>query len=757
MINGFICLPGGNFFDGSDQTFINISCILSIYLKYISIKIRRNMKKLFNIIAAISILVTFNFPAFSQTDTVTILSVNDTHSNLTPLAPRTADLQGTRGGIARAATLIGMTRLTAPEAIVLHAGDSFIGDISFNYSYGVGELSLLKGIGFDAMTLGNHEFDLTSSNLKLIMDGVIGGVNIPYLSANADFTYDTSGLSKYVFPYIIKQVGSSKIGIIGLTTPDANLYSSPSPVYIDPNIGPLTFKLIDSLKAKGCRAIVVLSHLGLDADKLLAAGVPGINLIIGGHDHYYLPAPVFVNNPLGTAVPIIQSDAFYAYMGMTKLAVSATGVKFIGFSNIPLDSKIPEDPSVKAILDNMIPTVEAKYGNVFTKMVGYASEDFEEVPTNLYIDGSHETAVGNLASDAFRWKTGTQIAIEPGGATAQKLFKGPVVAADIFRMVGYGFNTVNGLGYRIITFKLTGLEIWTLFEKAITLLGLSDEFLPQVSGMKYSFNLNNPLGSKMQMMLINGKPISFDSTYSITSSEMLIKVVSNPLFNVQLKDLVLYPDQTEFQVITEYVSTHSPLIPRRDGSVITVPVELASFTAAQKGSAVELLWMTKTETNNKGFEVEKKNADNTWTKIAFIAGHGTTAQQNSYSFCDYNAGLNNTACYYRLKQIDYDGTCTYSGEVKVDVSVARNFELQQNYPNPFNPSTKIQFSIPASGNVTLKIYNTIGKEVATLVNKALPQGSYTIQWKADNMPSGLYIYKLQCGSYSESKKMLLLK
>lgn len=715
------------------------------------------MKKQHFISGILSLLFAITFSLYGQIDTVTILSLNDTHSNLAPLAPRGADLQGTRGGIARAATIIGTTRLTEKNVLLLHAGDSFIGDISFNYSYGTAELSLLKALQFDAITLGNHEFDLNPSTLKGAIDASMGAEPIPFLSANAILDCDTNYLSYYVHPYVIKQAGNSKIGLIGLTTPEANELSSPSPIILDTNLVVITADAIDSLKAAGCRAIILLSHLGLELDKLLASYLPGINLIISGHDHYLLSQPVYVTDPAGKSVPIIQSDAFYTCIGNTKLAISPAEVKLISFNNIPLDSSVPEEPTVKGMVDNLITSIEGIYGHVFTGQIGFATEDFEEVPTDLFATGSHETAIGNLVSDAFRWKTGTQIAIEPGGSTAQKLFKGPIVPADVFRVVGYGFNIVNGLGFRLVTFKLTGIELWTAFEKTISMLTYSDEFLPQVSGIKYSFNINNRPGERLQQMLINGAPVNFDSTYSITSNELLVLIMSNPLFDIKMSDVNILQDQTEFQVLTEYISTHSPLIPRRDGSVLATPVELVAFTARQTGTNVVLAWSTKTETNNRGFEIEKKSPSAGWIKIGYIQGHGTTSNENKYTFTDALTQNQNQLFCYRLKQIDYDGTFTYSKEIKTEFTIVKTYQLFQNYPNPFNPSTKIKFFMPETGRASLIIYNALGQQVARLLDKDMEAGVNTIQWKADGFTSGFYICELKCGSFKNSIKLLLIK
>ncbi len=112
---------------------------------------------------------------------------------------------------------------------------------------------------------------------------------------------------------------------------------------------------------------------------------------------------------------------------------------------------------------------------------------------------------------------------------------------------------------------------------------------------------------------------------------------------------------------------------------------------------------------------------------------------------------------YRLKQIDFDGSFQYSSEVEVEVSAPLEFSLEQNYPNPFNPSTTIRYSIPISEFVTLKIYDVLGNEVATLVNEVKPAGSDEIEFDASHLSSGIYIYKLQWGIFVETKKMILMK
>ncbi len=184
-----------------------------------------------------------------------------------------------------------------------------------------------------------------------------------------------------------------------------------------------------------------------------------------------------------------------------------------------------------------------------------------------------------------------------------------------------------------------------------------------------------------------------------------------------------------------------------------VPVELVSFSAESNSNTVTLSWTTSTETNNSGFEVQRKNID--WERIGFIEGHGTTTEENSYSFINEN--LIAGKYQYRLKQIDYDGSFEFSDIVEIEILTPLEFSLSQNYPNPFNPSTTIQYSIPAAEKVVLTVFNVLGQKVVTLVDEFEEAGSYKKTFNADAFSSGAYIYKLNAGSFVRIRKMILMK
>ena len=185
-----------------------------------------------------------------------------------------------------------------------------------------------------------------------------------------------------------------------------------------------------------------------------------------------------------------------------------------------------------------------------------------------------------------------------------------------------------------------------------------------------------------------------------------------------------------------------------------VPVELSSFTAKANGNSVVLNWSTATETNNQGFEVQRKSG-NEFNTIGFIQGKGTTTEPHQYTYTDNNLDIGTYE--YRLKQVDFDGSFHYSELAKAEVLSVSAFQIKQNYPNPFNPSTKIRFAVPENKFVNLSVYNLLGENVAELVHEVKDAGEYEVNFNAANLPSGIYIAKINAGTYSQSIKMTLLK
>ncbi len=189
-----------------------------------------------------------------------------------------------------------------------------------------------------------------------------------------------------------------------------------------------------------------------------------------------------------------------------------------------------------------------------------------------------------------------------------------------------------------------------------------------------------------------------------------------------------------------------------------VPVELLTFTASIQNSDVHLIWSTATELNNKGFEVERSIGDyNNFTPIGFVDGRSSSTEIVHYTFTDKPAVNSYSKLFYRLKQIDFDGSFSYSNIISVNFDVPGEFALNQNYPNPFNPSTTISYQLKTDVFVSLKVYDFIGREISTLINEIKPAGKHEVIFDSKDLPSGTYFYILKAGNYISSKKMLLIK
>ena len=202
----------------------------------------------------------------------------------------------------------------------------------------------------------------------------------------------------------------------------------------------------------------------------------------------------------------------------------------------------------------------------------------------------------------------------------------------------------------------------------------------------------------------------------------------------------------------------SPLALEFGTNPSALPVELTIFTVFVKDGAVKLNWETETEVNNYGFEIERcalSAEPQGWDKIGFVNGSGNSNSPKLYSFVDNSIVVGKYS--YRLKQIDNDGKFEYSNAVEIDLGTPDEYTLNQNYPNPFNPSTVISFSVPVTAPVTLKIYDVLGNEVATLVNEEKPSGVYEVEFNAAELTSGIYFYKIKAGTFIETKKMIVIK
>jgi len=190
---------------------------------------------------------------------------------------------------------------------------------------------------------------------------------------------------------------------------------------------------------------------------------------------------------------------------------------------------------------------------------------------------------------------------------------------------------------------------------------------------------------------------------------------------------------------------------------VSLPVELSSFTGKViDGTKVDLNWVTKTEVNNYGFNVERRINESEWDSITFIEGHGNSNSPKQYSYSDKDLFAGGSKFQYRLKQVDNDGSFEYSDVVEVEIA-PNQYELSQNYPNPFNPGTTIRFSLPKQTQLKINLYNMLGELVETIAEGNYEAGNYKVTFNAINLPSGVYVYRIESSDFVQTKKMMLMK
>jgi 5'-nucleotidase len=770
------------------------------------------MKNLFYTFAA---FIIFASSLFSQPDTLTILHVNDSHSTLEAIGPRDANLKGTLGGVSRVATLVGMTKMTEPNVLFLHAGDISIGDVFFNRNFHVPELQILSALGVDAMTLGNHEFDLGPEALlgSLQYSFPVATDAFPLLTANVDFSDPTiSGLEDYVDAYTIKEFGDLKVGIFGLTTPSTNLLSNPSPAVVSDDIDDIitiAATMVSTLRTvENCDVVIFLSHLGVVLDQAIVTYVPGINVIVGGHDHYKYEEPLTMTDPMGGTTWIVQARSNYMYAGEMKLIIDGTDVQLLNYQLIPIDENIPQEPTVQAIVDGLITDIETFYGIPFySQPFGYASSFFEEEAKDLLMLGAHDTPLGNLVADAFRSYTSTDIALQAGGSIALPLWEGTFTAGDLFRANGYGFNMTNTLGFQLATFDLTGMDILTGVTFGLSEIEMNDEFLIQVSGMEYTYDGTKPFEERLVSVKINGMPIDPTATYSVTANEMVLGILA--FIGIVPSNLNILTGVTEFEALSSYVISQNNFIqPKTLGRVLNVGNQDARSTVIGAGwmdSDQGAYQLDKLSCDKLFFEFHMidrglmyqpsgkvtirypqanltfKSNDCEWllldNRTATLTGTGNINNHGNFGFMlvandqpdklriviwDKTDG--DKIVYDNLNPQSIHGAIVMHNRIiltKEDdeetLSTPVEFALEQNYPNPFNPATTINYSIPEAGNVEMKVYDILGNEVANLVNKAKAPGNYSAMFDASSLASGIYIYTLRANNFVQTKKMILIK
>lgn len=485
---------------------------------------KRSVRFSLGVLATMALLAS---PGLASATQVTIVHVNDSHSHLDAVGPKDANLDGTLGGLAKAAGVIGYLKAAEPNALFVHAGDLFQGDVYFYAPlppYGmpllsVPEMQMLAALGLDAMAVGNHELFLESvqpGTYAQVLALAFGGAGPAVLSANLDIA--AAGLTGLVQPSVVREIGGVNVGFFGMTAIDYLSQGSPflgrtAQAFVE--IAAAQVNDLRQATALHPRAdvVVCLSHLGLALDEMLAANVAGIDAVVGGHDHAVAFEPVLVADPSGKEVPIVRAGEHYQWVGKLTLSVDGGQVSLAGYQLVPVDASAPRVPAIAEQVDQLKLGIDALYGEDFWhEQIGFALIDVAKdvVPGSP----ARDSPVANLITDAYRAKGQTDIALTVYGFLTEGLTAGPVVGDDAFRVVGDGIDPSGaGLGFPLFRIEMTGGNLLAMLQ---TTLGAGKDFFAYVSGMRYVFDSRKPAGRQLVVAFVDGRAVQPKRIYSAT-------------------------------------------------------------------------------------------------------------------------------------------------------------------------------------------------------------------------------------------------
>jgi len=463
-----------------------------------------------------------------------ILHTNDVHGNIKPFRDKRMCKDGKVGGSAYLATLINdMRKKYDGHILLLDAGDIAQGTPVSNHFKGIPVIDVMNHMKYDAMTIGNHEFDWRQPALK----GMIDRAKFPVVCANVVYKKNTKRTIYDVKPYIIKKVGDLKVGILGLCTPKTRTITKKENVkgllFLDP--AKTAEKYIPKMKKEGANVIVALTHLGIKDDIKLAKDVKGIDVIVGGHSHTMIKDPKMVGNTL-----IVQAKSKGRYLGKLELRYCLGHKRIKSYSEknvlIPIvDSELKADKEVLGIIDKY----EKEIAPMMKKVVGKTQVDLTKSTAKDHGD----CILGNLICDAMKDKTGADVTIYNPGGIRSEIYKGDITVEDMI--------TVLPFDNWLVTCDLNGKELVKILEHAA-----SGNKSAQVSGIEFDIDYSKPKGKRISNIMIGGKPIDMNKTYTITTIDFLF--TGGDGYDFKSAKNVKYGDHIR-DVVSEYVKKKSPL------------------------------------------------------------------------------------------------------------------------------------------------------------------------------------------------------
>lgn len=505
---------------------------------------------------------------------LTIMHTNDTHANLDKVANRV--------------TLVNQIRAEKPNNLLLDAGDVFSGTLYFNTFEGQADLPFMNLMKYDAMTFGNHEFDLGSGEEgHKSLGEFVGGADFPFVAANVDFSgddimagyqekvYTAEAENGQIYNGIIKEIDGEEVGIFGLTTAETTSISSPGAItfsdYIEAAQG-----AVDAFEAEGVNKIVALTHIGFDDsaefdnDQLLAAAVEGIDVIVGGHTHVKLEKPfVFEGNTDPTV--IVQANEYNKFLGQLDLTFNEEGVitSHTGKLHDVGAEGIVADPEAVELLAPYAKEVE----EVKNESTGATAEVFLNGGRNEGGVRASETNLGNLITDGMlaTAKTidpNTVIAVQNGGGIRASIDVGDITVGEVLTTMPFG----NALAIM----NLKGSELKTALEHSVRLFPAENGGFLHVAGLEFSFDPAKAAGSRVTSVnVVNGNvktPLDLNKSYKVATNTFTAKGGDGfESFGAAYKaGRVSEPGNIDYQMFIDYIAGLKTVEPKLENRISPV-------------------------------------------------------------------------------------------------------------------------------------------------------------------------------------------
>lgn len=494
--------------------------------------------------------------------TLTILHTNDIHSRVESINKYDStcgaddEAEGKCfGGMARLKTAMDAERaaLAGQNVVVLDAGDPFQGSLFYTTYKGAAEAEFMEAIGYDAMAVGNHEFDDGPKGLADFVDAV----SFPVLSGNLDLSAEAL-LNDRVKDHVVLEIGGEKIGIVSALATDTVDTSSPGDnVVFQDEIAALQAD-VDALKAMGVTKIIALNHVGLKKDMAIAEAVDGIDVVIGGHSHTKmvndgesLAYPQMVGN-----VPVAQAYAYSKYLG--KLTVTFDDAGNVTSANgdpILLDASFAPDAEMAARIAEMGAPIE----EMKKRVVAVSSATIDGDRANCR---AVECEMGNLVADAMLDRVasqGIEIAIQNGGGLRASIDAGDVTMGEVLTVLPFQ-NTLS-------TFYVSGATIVEALENGVSQMEEGAGRFPQVAGMSFAVDPSAAAGSRISDVMVGGAPIDLARTYGVVSNNYVRNGGDGYKMFRSAENAYDYgPDLAD--VTAEFLAKNGPYTPYKDGRIV---------------------------------------------------------------------------------------------------------------------------------------------------------------------------------------------